>query len=34
VHNIPDRLDGNIDDLIDAVATADEAERLQHQVVA
>jgi peptide chain release factor 1 len=29
VHNIPDRLDGNIDDLIDAVATADEAERLQ-----
>ncbi|OAI39217.1 peptide chain release factor 1 [bacterium SCGC AG-212-C10] len=34
VHNIPDRLDGNIDDLIDAVATADEAERLQQQVVA
>lgn len=29
VHNIPDRLDGNLDDLIDAVATADEAERLQ-----
>ena len=29
VHNIPDRLDGNIDDLIDAVATADEADRLQ-----
>ncbi len=29
VHNIPDRLDGNIDDLIQAVATADEAERLQ-----
>jgi len=29
IHNIPDRLDGNIDDLIDAVATADEAERLQ-----
>ena len=28
VHNIPDRLDGNIDDLIQAVATADEAERL------
>jgi peptide chain release factor 1 len=32
VHNIPDRLDGNIDDLIDAVATADEAERLQASV--
>ena len=29
VHNIPDRLDGNIDDLIDAVATADEADRLE-----
>ncbi len=29
LHNIPDRLDGNIDDLIDAVATADEAERLK-----
>jgi peptide chain release factor 1 len=29
VHNIPDRLDGNLDDLIDAVATADEAERLE-----
>ncbi len=29
VHNIPDRMDGNIDDVIDAVATADEAERLQ-----
>jgi peptide chain release factor 1 len=29
VHNIPDRLDGNIDDLIDAVASAAEAERLQ-----
>jgi peptide chain release factor 1 len=29
VHNIPDRLDGNIDDLIDAVATADETDRLQ-----
>jgi peptide chain release factor 1 len=32
VHNIPDRLDGNIDDLVDAVATADEAERLQASV--
>jgi peptide chain release factor 1 len=32
VHNIPDRMDGNIDDLIDAVATADEAERLQATV--
>lgn len=32
VHNIPDRMDGNIDDLIDAVATADEAERLQASV--
>lgn len=29
LHSIPDRLDGNIDDLIDAIATADEAERLQ-----
>ncbi|MBI5947186.1 MAG: peptide chain release factor 1 [Chloroflexi bacterium] len=29
VHNIPDRLDGNIDDLIDSVATAEEAERLE-----
>jgi peptide chain release factor 1 len=29
VHNIPDRLAGHRDDLIDAVATADEAERLQ-----
>ncbi len=29
VHNIPDRLDGNLDDLIDAVATADEAARLE-----
>jgi peptide chain release factor 1 len=29
VHSIPDRLDGNLDDLIDAIATADEAERLQ-----
>jgi peptide chain release factor 1 len=28
VHNIPDRLDGNIDDLIDSVASADEADRL------
>lgn len=28
-HNIPDRLDGNIDDIIDAVAAADEAERLE-----
>jgi peptide chain release factor 1 len=32
VHNIPDRLDGNIDDVIDAVATVDEAERLQAPV--
>ena len=32
VHNIPDRLDGNIDDLIDAVAVADEAEKLQATV--
>lgn len=32
VHNIPDRLDGSLDDLIDAVATADEAERLQELV--
>lgn len=29
VHGIPDRLDGNIDDIIDAVAMADEAERLR-----
>ena len=29
VHNIPDRLDGNLDELIDAVATADEAARLE-----
>ena len=29
VHNIPDRLDGNLDDLIDAVATADETDRLE-----
>ncbi len=29
VHNIPDRLDGNLDDIIDAVATADEADRLE-----
>ena len=28
VHNIPDRLDGNIDDIVDAVASAAEAERL------
>jgi len=28
VHNIPDRLDGDIDDIIDAVASAAEAERL------
>jgi hypothetical protein len=26
---LPDRLDGNIDDIIDAIGTADEAERLQ-----
>jgi peptide chain release factor 1 len=32
VHNVADRLDGNIDDLIDAVASADEAERLQASV--
>jgi peptide chain release factor 1 len=29
VHSIPDRMDGNIDDIVDAIATADEAERLQ-----
>ena len=29
VHNIPDRLDGNLDDVIDAVATADESDRLE-----
>jgi len=29
VHNIPQRLDGDIDDIIDAVATADEAARLE-----
>jgi peptide chain release factor 1 len=29
VHNIPDRIDGNIGDIIDAVAAADEAEKLQ-----
>lgn len=29
VHNIPDRLDGNIDDVIEAVASADEADRMQ-----
>ncbi len=28
-HNIPDRLDGNIDDIIDAVAAAEEAAKLQ-----
>ena len=32
VHNIPDRLDGNVDDLIEAVSTADEAQRLRLQV--
>jgi peptide chain release factor 1 len=30
VHNIPDRMDGNLDDLIDAVATAVEAGRLEN----
>jgi peptide chain release factor 1 len=29
VHNIPQRLDGDLDDIIDAVATADEADRLE-----
>ena len=29
VHNLPDRLDGNLDDIIDAVAAADEAARLR-----
>lgn len=29
VHNIPGHLDGDIDDIIDAVATADEADRLE-----
>jgi peptide chain release factor 1 len=29
VHNIPDRMDGNLDDMIDAVATAVEAGRLE-----
>jgi peptide chain release factor 1 len=29
VHNIPNRLDGDLDDIIDAVATADEAARLE-----
>ncbi|MFN8617661.1 MAG: peptide chain release factor-like protein, partial [Dehalococcoidia bacterium] len=29
VHNIPQRLDGDIDDIVDAVATADEAARLE-----
>jgi peptide chain release factor 1 len=33
VHGVPDRMDGNLDDLIDAVATADEAERLQSVAV-
>lgn len=32
VHNIADRLDGNLDDIIDAVATADEAARLEAMV--
>ncbi|MCC7364306.1 MAG: peptide chain release factor 1 [Dehalococcoidia bacterium] len=32
VHNVPDRMDGNIDDVIDAIATADEAERLHASV--
>ena len=32
VHSVYDRLDGNIDDLIDAVATADEADRLEASV--
>jgi peptide chain release factor 1 len=31
VHNIPDRLDGNIEDIIDAVSAASEAEKLQAQ---
>jgi peptide chain release factor 1 len=30
VHNIPDRMDGNLDDIIDAVATAVEAVRLEN----
>ena len=34
VHNIPDRLDGNLDDIIDAVGTAEEAERLESLGVA
>ena len=29
VHNIPDRLDGNLDDIVDAVSSAVEAEQLQ-----
>ncbi len=29
VHNIPEHLDGNIDDIIEAVATADETDRLE-----
>lgn len=32
VHNIPDHLDGNIDDIIEGVSTADEADRLMSQV--
>ncbi|GBD23082.1 Peptide chain release factor 1 [bacterium HR29] len=32
VHNLPDRLDGDIDDIIDAVAAAAEAERLQESL--
>lgn len=30
VHNIPDRMDGNLDDMIDSVATAVEAGRLEN----
>ncbi len=30
VHNVSDRLAGNLDDIIDAVATADEAQRLEN----
>ena len=29
VHNIPNHMDGDLDDIIDAVATADEADRLE-----
>jgi len=32
VHNLADRLDGDIDDIIDAVAAAAEAERLQESI--